>query len=340
MPRIAEFVGQRSDCRSFADAIFLDFWPPFPMNFAMSTPERSDYNCRIVAASNRLAMKAVSKGLKTDERQAAATHTFLRWAGSKKKQLPILSSFWNQDFDRYVEPFMGSACLFFRVRPRKAILADINEDLIRTFLTVRKHPRAVSNRLARLPLGKRSYYRVRGQTLANFDPADAAARFIFLNRFCFNGLYRTNRDGQFNVPFGSSGIGRVPTAQELRTVANALRVCTIRHADFYETLKRTKAGDFVYLDPPYALGNRRVFGQYGPSSFGLGDLQRLADALADMDKRGVKFVLSYAACAEASAFFRGWPRRRIFIHRNIAGFAKHRRRAGEVLISNCFPVAA
>src|SRR5438270_247435 len=103
---------------------------------------------------------------------------FLRWAGSKRKQLSILAHFWNPGFDRYVEPFMGSACLFIELEPKNAILSDINDDLIRTFLAVRDHPQAVANRLAKIPLGKRSYYFIRKQRLSDFDCVDAAARFI------------------------------------------------------------------------------------------------------------------------------------------------------------------
>jgi len=265
---------------------------------------------------------------------------FLRWAGSKRKQLPVLSCFWNSDFKRYVEPFMGSACLFFSLRPKKAILGDINADLVRTFLAVRDHPQAVANRLGKIPPGKRSFYSIRKVKHMDLDAIDSAAYFIFLNRFCFNGLYRTNNAGHFNVPYGAAGAGQLPTAAELRGVARALGVCTVKNADFSVVLKETKRGDFVYLDPPYAVGNRRLFRQYGPSSFGLGDLQRLADSLKSMDKKGVKFVLSYASCAEAARYFKGWPRRQTYIHRNIAGFATYRRRAGEVLISNCFPAAS
>jgi DNA adenine methylase len=232
---------------------------------------------------------------------------------------------------------MGSACLFFELQPKKAVLADINDDLIRTYLAVRDHPQAVSNRLAKIPRGKRSYYFIRKQRLADLDAADAAARFIFLNRFCFNGLYRTNEAGRFNVPFAPSGTGQLPTAADLRLIASSLRQCTIQRSDFEVTLQPTRPGDFVYLDPPYAVGNRRVFSQYGPSSFGLSDLQRLSDALTALDKRGVKFLLSYASCSEAAHFFKGWPQKKIFIQRNIAGFVTHRRRAAEILISNCFP---
>lgn len=232
---------------------------------------------------------------------------------------------------------MGSACLFFELKPTNAILADINGDLIRTFETVRDHPTAVSNRLAAIRVGKRSYYAVRKRGLGDLGDLEAAARFIFLNRFCFNGLYRTNTAGIFNVPYGSSGTGRIPTSTELRSAAKALKACEIKQCDFEDTLKQTVAGDFVYLDPPFAVGNRRVFRQYGPSSFGLDDLQRLVAALESLECRGVKFLLSYAACRESAEFFGRWPSRRIFIQRNIAGFATHRRLAGEVLVSNCFP---
>lgn len=234
---------------------------------------------------------------------------------------------------------MGSACLFFALRPTKAILADINPDLVRAFLAVRDHPQAVANKLEKIPLGKRSFYSIRKVKHSDLDPIDSAACFIFLNRFCFNGLYRTNKTGRFNVPYGAAGAGQLPTAADLRGVARTLGVCTIKNVDFSDVLEETKRGDFVYLDPPYAVGNRRLFRQYGPSSFGLGDLQRLADSLKSMHRKGAKFVLSYASCPEAARYFKGWPRRQTYVHRNIAGFASHRRRAGEVLISNCFPEA-
>ena len=164
---------------------------------------------------------------------------------------------------------MGSACLLFALRPKTALMGDINYDLVRTFLAVRDHPQAVGNRLERIPLGKSSYYSIRSQKLSALDAVDAAARFIFLNRFCFNGLYRTNKDGQFNVPYAPSGTGQLPTSTELREIAKTLRSCAITHADFEALLAQTREGDLVYLDPPYAVGNRRVFRQYGPSSFGL-----------------------------------------------------------------------
>lgn len=262
---------------------------------------------------------------------------FLRWAGSKRKQVGTLTSFWKPSYGRYIEPFAGSACLFFAIQPRRAVLTDINRDLIRTFVAVRDHPRAVANRLSELPRRKLTYQRIRREGLTHLDLVNAAARFIYLNRYCFNGLYRTNKSGRFNVPYSPARVGHLPTAAELNAASRALHRVTLRCRDFGDTLSELRDGDFVYLDPPYAVENRRVFRQYGPSSFGFDDLRRLADHLSKLDNSGVKFVLSYAHCRESLEFFGRWPRRRIYVQRNIAGFSMHRRRAGEVLISNCFP---
>ena len=262
---------------------------------------------------------------------------FLRWAGSKRKQVATLSSFWQPRFRRYIEPFMGSACLYFAIRPPKAVLSDINPDLITTFRAVRDHPEAVASTLRTIPVDRESFNRVRAMLSSDLNPVEKAAFFIYLNRFCFNGLYRTNKEGAFNVPYGGSPGLRIPTGAELRAVAQLLKTCVITESDFLQALENADAGDFVYLDPPYAVGNRRVFRQYSPSSFGLGDLDRLAQALELLDHKGVKFLLSYARCPEATRYFGRWPRRRIVVQRNIAGFAEHRRRAGEILFSNCFP---
>lgn len=262
---------------------------------------------------------------------------FLRWAGSKRKQLPTLGALWRPSYSRYVEPFAGSASLFFAISPKMALLTDINGDLINTFIAVRDHHRAVANRLHKIPRGERTYYKIRNDGLAGLDPIDAAARFIYLNRYCFNGLYRTNRSGKFNVPYSPARVGHVPTCDELKAASKALQTATIRRADFSNALAEAKPGDFVYLDPPFAVSNRRMFRQYGPSSFGLDDLDLLAKKLLSLDQKGISFVLSYAHCREALDYFGTWPRRHIYVQRNIAGFSKHRRRAGEMIFSNCFP---
>ena len=165
------------------------------------------------------------------------------------------------------------------------------------------------------------------------DPL-CAAKFIFLNRFCFNGLYRTNSDGKFNVPYSPSKTGHLPTLEELQQVSVALKSATIQCCDFTELLKNVRKGDFVYLDPPFAVGNRRVFRQYGPSTFGTHDLERLAEHLQMINRRGATFVVSYAYCSESVNLFRRWHVHRAIIQRNISGFARHRRSAAEIIVTN------
>lgn len=263
---------------------------------------------------------------------------FLRWAGSKRKLLHKLAPYWNDQYDRYIEPFVGSACLFFRIAPKKAILSDINQELISTYNAVSASPRAVFNRLVKIQKGKRSYYRMRSISPVSLPNLDRAARFIFLNRFCFNGLYRTNLQGAFNVPFCPSRTGDLPNWSELWAAAKQLRNASLFCRDFGESVSLATRGDFVYLDPPYAVENRRVFREYGANCFGSDDLPRLNELLQQIHTNGAHFVLSYADCSEARSNFRHWETRRVFTHRNIAGFSRHRRRAVELLISNLKPV--
>ncbi|MFA6470690.1 MAG: Dam family site-specific DNA-(adenine-N6)-methyltransferase [Candidatus Latescibacterota bacterium] len=259
---------------------------------------------------------------------------FLRWAGSKKQLIPKLFPFWGEGFTRYIEPFMGSAALFFSIKPSVAILSDINSTLVETFCAVRDHPRAVHNRLLRLPLGKDAYYQIRQENDSQMSPLDRAARFLYLNRFCFNGLYRTNMKGKFNVPYAASKTGKLPTQDDLYKAAKVLSCAQIKARDFETTLDDVQAGDFIYMDPPYAVKNRRIFRQYGPDSFGTEDLARLASALSKINQCGATFLVSYAMCSEALEAFRGWHIRRILTQRSVAGFSRHRHKAVEILVSN------
>jgi DNA adenine methylase len=260
--------------------------------------------------------------------------TFLRWAGSKKRLLSKIRPYWGDGFTRYIEPFMGSASLFFAIEPSKAVLSDINTALVETFCAVRDHPRAIYNRLMRLPLGEEAYYRIHKVEPSRLLPIDRAARFIYLNRFCFNGLYRTNLKGDFNVPYAASKTGQLPTQDDLYKSAKALSCAYISARDFEETIHDVQPGDFIYLDPPFAVKNRRIFRQYGPDSFGTEDLARLSSALSDIDRCGATFLVSYAICREAMEAFKGWHIRRAQTQRSVAGFSRHRRKAIELLVSN------
>lgn len=259
--------------------------------------------------------------------------TFLRWAGSKKQLLPVLERYWKDGFSRYIEPFAGSSCLFFHLEPESAILGDVNGELISALRAVRLDAPRVIECLRRLRKGERSYYRIRRVNPDQLGLFESAARFLYLNSLCFNGLYRTNSSGHFNVPYCPPGHKTVPE-HLLVEASKCLARATLVRSDFEETVALAVEGDFVYLDPPYAVSRRRVFSEYGPTLFGASDLRRLRRTLRALDRRGVKFVVSYADCSEARATFGKWTVQRVRTKRNIAGFAGDRRGSYELLATN------
>lgn len=268
------------------------------------------------------------------QEQTYEVRPILRWAGSKRKLLRRLKGFWNNTYDRYVEPFAGSCCLFFAIAPNDALLADKNSELIETYEVLSDHADDLYKEVRSYPSNAKTYYKLRSINAQSLSRLKRAARFVYLNRNCFNGLYRTNRKGQFNVPYGSSRAGALPTLEEFRACARQLMNASIRAWDFGTTLRYVRKNDFVYLDPPYAVKSRRIFREYGPKYFGAEDLERLFDHLDRIDGRGAKFVLSYADCREIRALGAKWDMRRVSVRRHIAGFTGSRRRAYEFLVTN------
>jgi len=261
--------------------------------------------------------------------------SFLRWAGSKQKIIPLLKEYWINNSDRYFEPFMGSAQLFFFLAPQKAILNDINHELVQTYLQVQKNPYGIHNILREMKVSKNEYYRIRSINPLSLGTNQRAARFIYLNQLCFNGIYRTNSQGEFNVPYSGENQLKTFSLQVLTDVSKKLQNAKIYSNDFEVVVRRhLSKNDFVYLDPPFAVSNRRIFRQYGLNSFGLEDLARLNNLLDYIDKKGAKFLLSYAFCNESIALINNWNSRKLLVQRNVAGFSKFRRKSAELLISN------
>lgn len=262
-----------------------------------------------------------------------AAAPLLRWAGSKRQHVPFLRQCWERGaHSRYIEPFAGSAAVFFAVAPPRAILGDINDELIETYRTVRRNPHAVYRRLTRFETGEAAYYKVR--MMQPLNAVSKAARFVYLNRFCFNGLYRTNREGRFNVPYGAPKTNNIPSIEQFRTCAALLLRARLMCTDFRRALASVEKGDFVYIDPPYVVSRRRVFVQYTGREFCAHDLDDLSTWLDEIDRRKAFFVLSYADSCEARSLLRGWKLRRFAVRRNVAGFSGARRNHYEVFISN------
>lgn len=257
----------------------------------------------------------------------------LRWAGSKKKLLPLLAAATPLRINRYVEPFVGSGVLFLRIEAEAAILGDINSDLIETYTTLRDHPRAIWNRVSAMSQDDAYYYELRARDPVALEKFDRAARFIYLNRFCFNGVYRTNRQGKFNVARGYGHL-YVPGYEVFAEMAKALRRADLHCEDFEAVVDRAKRGDFLYLDPPYALGGKRDRGEYGVGSFREPDESRLVEAIQRASRRGVSVLLSYSPSLSVIEDLPGWQVHELTVARNVAGFTGSRRQAQEILVSN------
>lgn len=259
---------------------------------------------------------------------------FLRWAGSKRRILPVLRSYWNDSHKRYLEPFAGSACLFFSIHPPRAILGDLNPELIATYLEVKYRVEGVIGELSRLHQSKTQYLALRSLSPYSMDASARAARFIYLNRFCFNGLYRTNLDGKFNVPYSGERCGGMPPAERLRECSRKIRNARLMNADFECVLEHAEKGDFVYMDPPFAVRARRIFREYDPGTFTHEDTTRLRSWMEKLADARISFVVSYAESEEADVLRKGFAYHTVSVRRNIAGFAANRKLHNELLISN------
>ena len=259
---------------------------------------------------------------------------FLRWAGSKQQLVGVMANHWTSEKVRYVEPFVGSARLFFALEPEEAILGDINADLMSMYEMVRSEPKRLCERLNQWVNSEEQYYVVRSLDPRELHPVDRAARFIYLNRYCFNGLYRTNKAGRFNVPYGGLKSGTLPTTPELQVASKLLARVTLKCGDFQDVLDQVTADDFVYLDPPFMTSGSRVFKEYSSQAFSSDDLNRLRKGIEHIHQVGASFLLSYADCKEGEELARDFFTTKVKTKRNIAGFAGNRREANELLVTN------
>lgn len=257
----------------------------------------------------------------------------IRWAGSKTRLLQVLEENSPKSFGRYIEPFCGSMSLFLQLNPASAVMGDINEELINFYNQVKIYPLEVARGMSGIPSTKDAYYEVRSLDASKLSDMDRAVRFFFLNRHCFNGVYRTNKKGQFNVPYGSK-LTEIPGLEEIVEFSSKIKRTTFLNSDFESTVEHATSGDFLYLDPPYAGTASRDRGEYGMDSFKEIDIDRLSCCLNKASERGVHVLLSYACIPVIKEKFLGWHIQEITVGRSVSGFAKGRKNVQEVLIKN------
>lgn len=275
------------------------------------------------------------------EKSRQHTPSLLRWAGSKRALLPRLAQLLGDNVNEYVEPFCGSAALFFSLRPQSAALYDLNPNLIQALSAVKRDHKSVFDAFQLLDGSKETYYLLR-QRYNHEDMGDieAAAAFLYLNRYGFNGLWRTNLKGHFNVPFGGAS-ARPPDEAFFDRCAHALANAELATLDFRESLPRHRGENVtIFADPPYSTSSQRTFKEYGPKIFQRGCFEELTAELFEIDRSGARVVLAYCDEPEVREAFEGWNIETVTVKRNVGGFADRRRIAQELLIYNFAPEQA
>ncbi len=229
---------------------------------------------------------------------------FVKWVGGKRQLLkqfiklglyPPFSFGFNPEKNTYFEPFVGGGAVFLDLLPENAVLSDMNFELITTYKVIQQDYKKL---ISKLKIHKKNntkeyFLKIRAQNLNKLSDVSVAARFIYLNRTCFNGMYRVNKSGGFNVPYGKYNNPNIVNQENLENISKVLQDIKIKHQDYKETLKKAKKGDFIYLDPPYApLSPTASFTAYTKEGFGAEQQIELRDTFYELHKRGCLVMLS------------------------------------------------
>ena len=270
------------------------------------------------------------------ERSTSSVTPLIRWAGSKRHYLKAIAAYRPEGMDKYIEPFCGSAALYFHIRPKSAILSDTNKDLVNFYNVLKENPLEIHKVHSEIPQGRDFYYDIRQKFHRERENILRAAYFLYLNQNCFNGLYRTNLKGEFNVPFSGYKTRKIYDLNQMIDYSNILRSATVLNCDFENIIRQHGCSStFLFVDPPYACREGRVFTEYGATPFSLSDLDRLIKTLLDFAECGGKFVLTYDASLPSIVEIpTGWSIESFKVRRNVGGFAASRKMAEEVIVSN------
>ncbi|HZB80576.1 MAG TPA: DNA adenine methylase [Nitrososphaera sp.] len=268
---------------------------------------------------------------------------FLKWAGGKLQLIEQFENLFPHNFRNYYEPFIGSGAVFFyvksKLKPNKVILSDTNEELINCFCVVRDKPSELVELLLnhRNKHSKEYYYSVRSMESSTLDSLDRAARLIYLNKTCFNGLYRVNSKGQFNVPFGDYENPSIFDKNVLFQASQLLQGVHLQVMTFEKVLDFAGKDDFVYFDPPYIpLSKTSSFTRYSKSDFSMMEQKRLSEVFRILDSRGCFVMLSNSDHALTRELYRHYEKNTIIVRakRMINSVGSRRGAINEVVVTN------
>ena len=265
---------------------------------------------------------------------------FVKWAGGKRQLLPDLEKRIPK-FKTYIEPFVGGGALFFHLQPPKAIINDFNKDLISAYISIKDDVELLIKYLSSYENNSECYYKIRGldrtPSFKNMTNTEKASRLIYLNKTCYNGLFRVNSQGEFNSPFGNYKTPNIVNAPTLLAVHNYLQHAdiTFLNGDFEIALKDISKGAFVYFDPPYdPVSSSSNFTGYTNLGFGKSEQIRLKNVCDMLNMKGIKFLLSNSATPFILDLYKEYKIEKISAKRIINSNAELRGNIDEVLIRN------
>lgn len=270
---------------------------------------------------------------------------FVKWVGGKRQllaQFRKLNLYPPKGFDplknRYYEPFVGGGAIFFDLLPARATLSDLNSELVTTYKIIQNNVEQLIASLKKHKADKKYFLKVRTKEVSKLSNVEAASRFIFLNRTGFNGLYRVNSKGQFNVPFGTYKNPMICDEENLRRVSDSLKNAEIKHQDYKEVLKSAQKGDFIYFDPPYyPISKTSSFTSYTKENFLEEEQIKLLDTFLQLGKLGCFVMLSNSDTPFINEIYSGHQDIRISkvkAGRAINSKASGRGKITEVLVTN------
>ena len=260
----------------------------------------------------------------------------LKWAGGKRSLVQEILSTFPLDYEcrAYHEPFLGGGSVFFTIRPKRGTVNDVNTRLANFYRVVRDSPYALIAEASRHAYDKETYYTLRDRfNKGGLDPIEDAALLLYLNKTGYNGLYRVNSKGLFNVPFGTYRNPKIVPAEDIIIASEALRRVEVRSEDYSYLLDAANEGDIVYLDPPYEpLSKTSNFNTYSATGFPWSEQVRLSEMIREIDARGVLFTLSNSE--PVKKLYKGFRIKIVQANRSINTKTTGRGSVREILVTN------
>ncbi|PAF43042.1 DNA adenine methylase [Helicobacter sp. 11S03491-1] len=273
------------------------------------------------------------------EQPKIKTCPIVKWAGGKRQLMFDLLDNMPKSYNRYFEPFIGGGALFFELQPQNAYISDRNEELINLYSTLREKVCELIEDLNKHENSREYFLKIRNidrsKEYKKLSNIQRASRFIYLNKTCFNGLYRVNSQGHFNVPFGNYKNPKIIDTNNLIHCSGLLQKTQIEHADFSEILHNVQKGDFVYFDPPYVpLNQTSNFTSYTIDGFDKDMQFKLRDVCDELDLRGAKFMLSNSDTKLVNELYANYEIKKVFASRAINANGRSRGKIAEILVKN------